>query len=257
MIGAYVGATVGGFVGRASALTWPCDATAGVGLPLTQAAWNALTDYLRAPRLTIAHSHAFQDASGNAVASVGTDLTTTGTVDYAQTVTGYTQKGMAITETAAERVAYAAGVGPNPGSTSVLLFCLVDLPSAPGATRSAISISLNAANWTLQVLANSTVRILVNAGAAAGAVDHVTGGPFLAALQHDRTNSADVLYTSREKIVGTYSAAVADGNKGYGTTGTPAPITMLWDTWLAGANAELSIAIIRSIFRALGWAPTW
>lgn len=270
MIGPRVGLRVGPRAGIAVGIRrdelapFPLAVDGGKAFPLTQAQVNAWLDESGVARKTVAHSHAMQDASGAAaVATIGTNYVITGTVDYQQALPGLTRRSLEITATAAERIAHAAGVGLSPAAGSVMRWCVVDQPSAPGANSTLWALSLNAANFSVIGLTTSLLRLGVNAVNVDGIVNHVTPGPYIACSVYDKAVGLAAVYTSLEKVVGTYSAAVADGVKGYGTTATPAPLKVGWDVEFGGANAEWGasrVAIETAVKKAmltLGWPVPW
>lgn len=247
-----------GVIHGISRVSFPRDLSSGKGVPLTQAEWNSVFSAAGVPVKTVAHSHGFQDTSGNVAATVGTLLTVTGTVDYQQTFAGFTRKGIGITETASERIGYATGVGPNPATGSVLIAGYVDV-STPAAIELFLAVSGGATAFTAQVTTAGLMRITCAGVSTSGVVDHAALGVVPAFLQYDKTASRAALYTESEKIVGTYNSGVVDAQKGWGVSGggTPTPATVGWDSWFAGANAEWTEAQIKAVMQVLGWVPAW
>lgn len=233
------------------------DATSGKGVPLTQAEVNSALAAAGMSSKTLAHSWGFQDlASGDIAATVGTNLTTTGTLDPQTARAGWTRKAMRYTATAGERSVLAAGVSPNPGTESVLWIYYVDFTAAAAAN---FLVATNSANPLRQMMtAAGLLRIHVNGVNTDGASDHAAGGVRPIVLLFDRTNSRAMLYSDLEKITGTYSAGVTDGTKGIGMAGaSPLAGDVLWMLTFAGANAEWSDANVKSFLTALGWSIPW
>lgn len=266
-VGIEVGLTVGPQVGPVPPggvapppPAFPTDATSGFGVPLTQADWDAVFSAAGIASKTLSHSWGLQDASGNPAAEVGAALTATGSIDYQQAVSGWTRTATRITEVSGERLTIAAGVAPNPASVSALWFAYVDFPGNPGANgRQYVIVSSDVTGCSLAGTTTPRLRVQCAGVNTAGANDHVTGGVRPVVFKYDRTAGAVVAYTDQEKIAGTYSASVVDGEKGFGgQAGTAAAAAdFLLGAAFAGSNAEWSDADVKAVLQALGHAIPW
>jgi len=236
----------------------PKDATSGKRVPLSQADWDNVFTLTGVSGKTVAHSHGFQEASGNAAATVGTTYTVNGTLDYQQAVAGWSRYGQGLTETANERQGWASGAGVNPTDNSVLVFAYIDLTGTPAATRNFLVTSLGATPMSLRVTTGPLLSINCAGVTANGTANPTTGGvrPFVS--RYDLAASVAAAYSDQEKVGGTFSAGVVDGAKGIGVAGgTPPPMTVLWDTWFEGSHAEWSEANIKTVLEFLGWTIPW
>jgi hypothetical protein len=231
------------------------DATSGKGVPSTAFQWLMVG-------LTIDSAWLAQEASGN-LAGYGPSaftLTANGTPLYQQAVTGWTRTASAFNQVAAQRFGAAAGVGPNPASTSVLWFGYMVADTLPSAVRGMLNAGGNVGVGLVNGSGN--LRLYVNAVT----VDDSTTLPPTDNLVHpivvkvDNTGSAAVLYTDEAKTVGTYAAAT-DGTKGFGggifSASPPALSGVLLGAVASGANAELTDAQIKTILENLHWSPPW
>lgn len=229
------------------------DATSGKYVPSTAGQFTALG--LAVP----SHLWLLQEASGNAADTIGScTLTPANSPLYQQTVTGWTRKGIGFNQTANQRLAAAAGVGPNIGTTSVLWLGYVRVTSAPAAVRTVIGPNISGtAQCRVDITTTPVARANINSTLATGG-STITSAVRPIAILLDRTNSRAVVYTDQEKVTGTYSALVADGAKGLGSSGgTSFPGECVWMTaWTAGA-AELSDAQVKTLLQTLGWTIPW
>ncbi len=226
------------------------DATSQKRAPLTLVEWGAFIGGL-APR----HSWGFQDLAGNVAATIGSALTATGALEYQQAVTGWTRKAIRISPTAGERATLAAGAGGvDPGAGAVAWFALIDFLATPGAPATVIMVGSG-----LEVRLSATPRLeLVVAGqAAAGTQNPVTGGVRPVLVVYRRSHGTVTLYTDQEIIRGTYSPTVVGGERGFGSTGTPADVAILLGAALELDAAELGDDDARSLFEGAGFAISW
>ncbi len=251
----------GGFVGR-GVFGVPADAgvdrdaTSSKYVPSSAAQFTALG--LTAP----SSIWLLQMASGNASDSVGSlTLTAANTPQYQQSATGWTRVGVGFTDASGMRFTAAAGVGPDPTTTSTLWLYYVVIRTEPtatrllgGATRCDQSSDMVRMGFSPSA---GTSRLNVNCDGvgANGTLDHPAGShPFV--LKYDRTNSACVAFSEVDKSTTTYSGAVLDGAKGIGSNSTPDMVCVYAAMW-SGAAAEMSNATIKTMLTTLGWSPTW
>lgn len=243
--------------------TWSVDGTSGKGVPLTQADWNAVFSVAGVAAKTVNQCHGLQDASGNPVATVGTNYTAYGGLAYQQAVTGGGWSRLCIHNDVASAKGFglAAGTGPNAATQSVLYIVYHQCTSAAGATRT-VSAGSNAGTNDLKlqiVQTTGLLRVRCASVVVDGASDHAVGvRPYV--LVYNRTAGTVKGYSDLEKVTGTYSAAVTDvGGKGF-----PANATIvgdrgdyLWCAAFAGAAAEWSDADVKAVLQTLGWTIPW
>lgn len=201
----------------------------------------------------------FQDAAGNPTsAGAGLVLTANGTPLYQQAVTGWARLGVGFTNVANQRFTAAAGVGPNPSTTSMLQIWYMSITAAPGAQVVMANVSDGATNFRAMaqnipptVLQSACAGVVVN-----GTTDAVPLGVQPIVVQYDRTNSRANVYTLNDKIVGTFNSGVVDGRKGIGGATSPTGQAVYGALW-SGAGAEISPAQIKTLLQTLNWSPTW
>lgn len=234
------------------AATVPVDGTSGKGVPLT------LADYALVTSKVPSHTWGMQDASGNPVATVGTNLTATGaSIAYQQSVAGWTRVAIQIPEISGRRLAFTTGGPMNPASGSVAWFAYIDVVSN-SSTQPVITLSNNATPMHCQVTTTPVSSLRVAANTANGTGNPITAGVIPWLIVYNKTASTAKLYTSQEIITGTYNSGVGDGTvKGFGGSGTSCVMNILLGAGFEGANAEFSDANARSFLQALGWTIPW
>lgn len=203
---------------------------------------------------------ACQEAAGNLADSIGSlTLTAAGGPSYQQALpAGWTRKGVLGAAAAGKRFAAAAGLGPNPATTSSLWLFYAQITAVPGAARSLLVVSDNAVNCEGRYTAGGFSRCTCNAIDADGA--SVTGTALVRpwALMYNRAAGTVVVYTDLEKVPGTYNATVADGNKGLGASAIANVASLAgWGCMWSGANAELTDAQVKSRLQALNISIPW
>jgi hypothetical protein len=240
----------------------PLDATSGIACPITQAQWNAIFAKAGVSAKTLTHSWAFQDASGNITATVGTDLTVSGTLDYQQTVSGWTRKGTRFTNTAGENALLTGGAAPVTSTTSSLWLAFIDITATPSGNRCVMAATSDSSNTDIlgcKVTAASKIRVHNGATTADTPSNMVTGGvrPFV--HRYDRTNSNNTIYLDAEKASVAYASYSVDGSKGFGAVGTVNSCAMdvLLGAAFAGSAAEWSDANVKAVLQAMGWTIPW
>lgn len=201
-----------------------------------------------------------QEAAGN-LASSGpgaVTLTANGAPLYRQAAAGWTRLAVGFTNAANQRFTAAAGIGPNPGATSVLLLWYQSITAAPGAQVVMNNISDGATNYRTmaQVVGNTKIQNACAGVVVNGTTDATTVGIQPVAIRYDRTNNVANTYTLNDKIVGTYNAGVVDGRKGIGGATSPTGQCVYGAMW-SGAAAELSDAQIKTLLQVLNWGITW
>ncbi len=181
----------------------------------------------------------FQEASGNAADSIGSlTLTANGTPLYQQTAGSFSRKGIKFDETVNQRLTAAAGVGPNPTTTSTVWLGIWQLGARPTGVR-----CLQSAGTTEQARRLTTadkIRCVSTGNTADSVGSAYVNKAQLIGLDYDRANSVARVVTESETITPTYVAASADAAKGFGDAGAiGAPLaTLVWGCMWSGATAE-------------------
>lgn len=235
------------------------DPLSNKGVPLTQLDWDAVFLQAGLSTKTVAHSWGFQDASGNIVATVGTNLAATG-LAYQQGVSGWTRTGAAFTDNSTDSALHGAGVGINPATTSCLWLGYVDLTIDPAALRTIFGAGGAAAatELTCRHAGGHTLNVKVAGVSTNGTADPASGGVRPIGLVYNRTAGTVMVFSDQEKLSGTYNAGVTDGVKGFGATlANTIGMTVLWGAAFAGTNAELTSTQIKAVLQALGWTIPW
>lgn len=235
------------------------DATSNKYVPANSSEW---TTFRTAGSLSTANPNSLwlcQETSGNLSDSIGSlTLTANATPTYDNAVTGWTRKGLGFTQVANQRFGAAAGVGPSPATTSQMWLWIVTVTATPAATRGICQVSNGAT--VLQGLLTSTPRARINVGGTTtdgtnSPATETNGMPVV--LLYDRSGSRAMLYTSQEKITGTYSAGVVDGVKGIGA-GTSFPGFCVYGAMWSGAAAEaFTDANVKSLLQTMGFTIPW
>lgn len=232
------------------------DATSGKYVPSSAAQFAALG--LSAP----VSIHLCQEAAGNLADSVGSlTLTANGSPTYQQPVSGWTRVAVGFTQAANQRFGAAAGVGPNPGTTSTLWLVYAAVVGAQGGNRDMFGPNITGSNFAkVQVTTTPRLRTnIVTGGITTGSSDPTATGLQPMLFKVDRTGGAAVLYTGQEKITGVYNAAIAESTvKGFGSSGgTSFGGLIAYSAVWSGASAEVSDAQAKSLLQALGWTIPW
>lgn len=200
-----------------------------------------------------------QEAAGNLASSgAGITLAANGTPLYQQAVSGWSRLGVGFTNAANQRFTAAAGIAPNPATTSVLFLWYMAITAAPGAQVVMGNVSDGATNYRVmaQVVGSTKIQNACAGVVVNGTTDATTVGIQPVVIQYDRTNSVANVYTLNDKIVGTYNASVVDGRKGIGGATSPTGQAVYGALW-SGAGAEMSAAQIKTLLQTLNWSPTW
>ena len=180
---------------------------------------------------------------------------------YAQTATGWAVGGVkATTDNSTDGFQAAVGSGPSPATTSQTWLFVLAMPSYPAATRVLGGLNVNAApaQVRLQITPSTgnKLRIVCDGVTATGTVNHTTGTRVFG-FTYDRTNSRVVAYSDLEALAGTYSAGVADGNKGFGRQNTYSSAVCLGIYLWHGTKSEgLSDANIATIISRIQSPPS-
>lgn len=270
-VGPRIGPKIGGRAGPAfgpgadqiapAGASFPIDSGSGKGVPLTQADWTNVASASGTPARTVSHSWGFQDAAGNVVATVGTDLTVAGVFEYLQAVAGWARPGLQFTNNTADAATHAGGVGVNPAVTSCLWLGYIDVTVTAAAARNLFSGggAAGASEIAFRKAATTEVPQIKVMGITADGVNDITaGGVHPCVLRYNRTAGTADIFTEAEKRTGTYNAGVTDGVKGFGQNATvSAGMIVLLGAVFAGADAEWTDNQLRSVLQTLNWTVLW
>ena len=224
------------------------DATSGIKCPANAAQWTELG-------YTATYTWGLQDTSGDAAeGDGGLVLTASGSVSYANTVSGWARKGVGTDGGSNQNFAHGFGVGINVSTTSIAMLVFADLISA---SATSVFLSARLTDFVSAYLQTSNLLRLRNSSVVSGGSDpRGQVRPYL--LVNDVTNSVTKLYTDQEVISSTW-AARADGTKCIGSNSTTVNARYLYLANFAGSAAEsLSVdANAGALLYALGWSPSW
>lgn len=242
--------------------------------PLTTADWAFCdTDqYARVGRHLITPNSAwgFQETVSPIADKIGSlDLTVTGgspTLNAAIGLTGWARKCASFSAGgSAGQCTVAAGVGPNPLTTSVLWVGLWNSMAAATSLRGFMTAggalaATEVAADIKTIATGSQLQIKALLATTDGAAAFVVGIPMLIALRWNRTAGTFDLFTKDEKITGTYGTGiVTDGGKGFGAVLRSTPACKISHGFMySGANAEQTDQQVRDMFTTLmRAAPAW
>lgn len=237
------------------------DATSLIYVPANASEW---TTFRTAGSLSIANPNSLwlcQEAAGNLADSIGAiALTATGGL-FQQAVAGWSRKAVGTTDGSSDKFVAGAGVGPSPATTSQLWLFLMSLPATPAANRVIGGINCPSATNACRALHLTATGLPRNnvVGVNTDGASSISSAVHPVVVHYDRTNSVANLYTRLDKVVGTYSASVTDGDKGLGNAGasTASGRLCLYAAMWSGAAAEVSAAVVKSLLTTMGFVIPW
>jgi hypothetical protein len=237
------------------------DATSAIYCPASADQWSYFRSHFGLAAASPGSLWLCQEASGNLADTIGAQtLTAASTPLYQQAVAGWTRLGVEF-NSGADGFAAAAGVGPDPGATSVCMVFLVNVITN-AATRRIMTIggSTAATEFALGAIATTGIpRIKVLTLTADGATDMYAAAVIPIVLKLDRTGSTAKAYTDADEIAGTYSALVDDGPKSIGAGGSVSPCLgqFVYGFQWSGTDAELTDANLKAVLEAMGFTIAW
>ncbi len=237
----------------------PRDPISGFAVPLTQADWNLVFAAAGVTPKTVNQSWSFQDASGNALAAIGSPLEASvgaNALDYQQDVTGWARKAIMFQPDGGTEFLFQPKTileGPDPTLESVLMFTYAGIDPV-AATRRVMVISGGSSNAALlSITAGGNLRLVCDNIATVGTATATgTVRPFM--LQYDRSNSLVRGYSDQEIVAGTFSPNVSNSTRGWGTsnnTGSNGVQRTLLGTQFKGVDAEWTEAEVRAVYNVL------
>jgi hypothetical protein len=239
-------------------VAWAVDASSNKAVPADSTEWDA---FRSANSLAVATPNSLwlcQESSGNLADSIGSlTLTAAGTCNYQQTVTGWERKAVAGNDgVVGDRFAAGSTVGPSPATTSQTWLWIASMPSTPGTARAVFGVNFSNAAGSVRMVHLATSgnpRLGVNNVNADGS-NSVSSEIHCLVLKYNRTGSEAKLFNLDEKLTGTYTDSITDGNKGVGN-GTAA--RFLYGCMWSGSDAEISDANIKALMQAMGFTVSW
>ncbi len=236
--------------------TWTTDATSGIGIPQNTTEWSA---FISDAGLSISAPSALylmQEASGNLSDSIGAiTLTKTGAGQtYASAVTGWTAKGIAMTDgTTGSFVSTSASL-PSVNTNSCMMLMYGAIGASPAATRSIMEMGVGAPLVRIDISTTNAKLIAVMSGSVTGiATNTSTVRPWV--ICFDRTNSANNVVTNAENPTSVFKSTNTGKNITFGgVSHAPPALTMFYaPVWFNGA-AEMTVTQIVGMLSALGWS---
>lgn len=259
VIGARIGRGVGHRIG-AGRSSWTVDAASGLAFPATLAEWST---FIAAKGLAISNPDSVwncQEASGNLLdANNSLTLTASASPIYRQAITGLTRLGVKLADGVGQQFTAAAGVGPNPATTSQFWLGYIAMPATPSVNRAFWGINNNnVSTLACRVIHNTAGKLQFQVAANSAVSTNVhSAGNHIFGVKYDRAHSAAVLYTDLEKLVGTYNSGVIDQIKGLGSSASDAA-TMAYGALWTGAKAEaMTDAVTKALYQAVGLSISW
>lgn len=237
------------------------DATSGIRVPASAQEW---TDFIAYAGLSNAAPNSLwlcQEASGNLADSIGSlTLAAASSPTYSNAATGWTRVGVGTVDGGTAKFMAGIGIGPNPTLTSTLWIFVVAVAATAAGNRMIMTSGGSTAALDNSVFITGATGVPFDrcAGVSVNGTVDVRNTIQPIAILYDRTGSRSMTYTASQKIAGTYSATVTDGNKGIGSAFSAASSSSyLYGIMFSGAAAELTDAQIKSLLLALGWAIPW
>ncbi len=270
MIGPRIGPTVGPRIGVAVGVSAnelgffssgisgvTRDATSGVYTPASAAEWTTLLaaagDAIGGPSAL----YLCQEASGNLADSIGTfTLTASGTgITYAQSVAGWSRKGVTFNDGGSGAFANADAGLPDLSTTSFSSLWYWQESGTPAANRMLFAAGLVTMSQAL-VQATGVPRFTSGVNSALGVVQLSTPvRPWLPT--HNKTASSDVLYLDTEKVTPTFSVLTTGKSITWGQSSAVAhpPGSLLYAALFFGAAAERTSTQWKTLLTTLGFNP--
>ncbi len=254
-----------GLSSQTEIIQWVFDAAARQHFPASDAEF---TRFKTAKGLTVTNPNGIyndQEASGNMLDSGPNPVTLTvnASPSYQQPVTGYTRTFWAVADASSARVAAAAGVGPNPATTSSIWLGVYSFGAAPSTTRIFMGPACNASATGVRVGMNSSGQLQLSvAGVGVTATPDYSGGNHLVGVRYDRAHSEVSLLADLTATAGTYNgAAITDQNKGIltapnsGSGPFKVGYGLRWDGANAEANTDAEMAALAAAMNFHNTAP--
>lgn len=230
------------------------DATSSWYLPASTAQWDTLLSVAGSSGAPIAILLS-QEASGNLADSSGNSITFTASgtgISYAQTVSGWTAKGISITNGATGLFASTSASLPDISTTSCAVFSIGQLTLEPGTFRNIHGLG-TATRVSSFLKAGPELQMFADAnGTTLSGVDPLTAVRIFI-TQIDRSGNAERLITNQEALTPTFAATPT--GKSVEIIGGPngaAQGTWIYHAVFSGTAAQKSVATWKTIMTTIG-----
>lgn len=233
------------------------DATALKYFPANATEW---TNFITRKGLGISNPSLLwncQELSGNTTDAIGSFTgTATGTgLSYNNAVAGYSRKSINTTDGSTGRFVNSSASLPSLATQSMLVLAVINPTTITTANRTLLSMGVTTVAEA-EISTTPRVRAVFGATATLGTADpHNAVRPWV--LKHDKTNSAQAVYTDQEKVSGAFTALAGQAIKMGEGAGSSATAEFLYCTAFFTSAAELTDAQVRSLLQALGWTVAW
>lgn len=235
------------------------DATSGIRVPASATEW---TNLMTAAGLATGNPSLLwlsQEASGNLADTIGAFTGTAAGAAYAQTVSGWTRKGVLLTGAATVQNA-AAGL-PAIDSASMLVLSYALFPATVTTTRSVVTLGTT---FGAQAAANFNtgpkITAQVDPNASNGAATTFSAVHPLV-VQVDRVHTAALVCTEQEKLAPALTStpsgkAIVLGGDNV-QTWFSGQETHMYTAAFFNAAAALTQAQVKTLLQTLGWTVAW
>lgn len=244
-----------------SAATWTIDATRLVACPANATEGAALLAAAMPSSSTSGNFASLwtmqQTVSPMTDAIATRNLALAGSPTPNTTVASYTRKALLFGNGITNQRASSA-IGPNPSTTSVLLWAYVIGSATPGAADEDMMSMGNGAGEQLTLRFANTAgngRLRITAVASSYTAYSYTSIDGFIILQCDLTLRVQTVYTEAERYILPYEQPASNTLLAIGGTAPGAAFT--WMGLMTGAAAEKPVGEVRAMVRAAGWNPAW
>lgn len=235
--------------------TWTKDATSLIGMPQNAKEWET---FLSSINLIGYHPHLQWDLTQPSAGTVTDQLgdspgTFTGTgATFQSTVTGWSTKGITVTDAATAKWATTTGTLPNASTDACMALMYAKLNGTPAAIRTPLLVGTTPFN----VRIDTTPHFRTDSGAnSATGTANPTGGPRPYLCGQDPASSLAFGATDQEYLTPTRGSPTG---KQYGFAFTASPnMTYLGLMTLWGPRVRWTQATLRTLLQGLGWTIPW
>lgn len=258
-IGAHIGSRIQsriGILGDNPLASVSIDIASGIYCPASASEWDSLLSAAGDSNGGPSALYLCQEPSGNLTDSIGSfTLTVSGTgITYAQSVTGWTRKGISFNDGGSGAFANTSGSLPDLSTTSFSSIWYW-LSTMPAANRMLYAAGVTTMSQGL-LQATGVARFTSGVNSALGLVN-ITGPVRPWVPTHNKTASLDVLYLDAEKVTPTFSAATTGKSVIWGQSSAVAhaPGQLLYGAMFFGAAAERTSTQWKTLLTTLGFSP--
>jgi hypothetical protein len=231
----------------------PTDGPGGVFTPTTLAEWTALSSLYPADVAVPTLCYACQDASGNAVPSIGSvELAPNGTgLSYRNAVAGWSRLALGLTDNASGgRWGTTDAVLDLAAGDSMYMLAYANVTVAGGNRRLLSAQADSDGTW---IEATGVPRSLANTGFVSGTQNHLGATVHPIFYARDGAGNTSRTYTDLEQVNNTHSELARTGLMkcigGSGAAACPTARVLLLAFW-----KNPSIALGKTLLQRLGWS---